>query len=649
MNHGYIRVGAATPQVKVADCPYNMDSILSSIAAAREKQVKILVFPELSITSYTCGDLFQQQALLDSGEEQLKRLVEYTQGLDMVVVVGLPVRCDQQIFNCAVMLSGGRILGVVPKTFIPGHSEFYEERWFASSVNSLSSSVTLGGQEVPFGGDLLFQCTEYPDLCIGIEVSEDLWMPIPPSASQCLHGATLILNPSASNETVGKHEYRRALVQQQSARCMAGYVYASAGQGESTTDMVFSGHSMIGENGVILAESERFSAPPQLVFSEVDIDRLVSDRRKNTSFMDLMGSSMFQRQEYRIVPFHLKPHPTPRLSRFIAPYPFVPEDQEERDARCEEIFAMQIAGLAKRMAHTKASTAVLGVSGGLDSTLALLVSIGTFDKLGLDRKNILGITMPGFGTSDRTYQNSVQLVKSLGASLREISIRDACLLHFQDIGHNPDVLDATYENTQARERTQILMNIANQTNGLMIGPGDLSELALGWTTYNGDHMSMYAVNVGVPKTLVRHLVAWAADRMAEPSVKATLLDILDTPVSPELLPAANNGDIEQRTEDIIGPYELHDFFLYYMVRFGFRPAKIFFLACHAFRNVYSDESILKWLKVFYRRFFTHQFKRSCLPDGPKVGSVNLSPRSDWKMPSDASYRIWMEELDALQL
>lgn len=647
VTYGMIRVGAVAPDLQVGNCPYNTDKLIEAIMDANNKDIRILVFPELCITSYTCGDLFQQRTLLQSAAAQFNRLVAFSNHYDMLILVGIPVQADNQLFNCAVLIHKGRILGAVPKTYIPGHSEFYEERWFASAANALSNHVKLCGQEVPFGTDLLFKDTEIPGLCLGIEICEDLWVPIPPSSFHALHGATLILNPSASNEVVGKNEYRKNLILQQSARCIAGYIYSSAGQGESTTDVVFSGHGLIGENGTILAESDRFSLNPECIYTEIDIERLMSDRQKSTSFMSLMGANCSLYKNYRFLPFTLQPNLHQKLSRVIDPYPFVPGNQDLRDIRCQEIFTIQMVGLSKRILHTKMQKVVIGISGGLDSTLALLVCTKAFDRLHINRQNIIGITMPGFGTTDRTYQNALDLMKALGITLREISIRDACMQHFQDIGHDPSQHDVTYENTQARERTQILMDIANQESGLVVGTGDLSELALGWATYNGDHMSMYGVNTGVPKTLVRYLVSWVADHVADPDSKATLLDILNTPVSPELLPADENGNIDQKTEELVGPYELHDFFLYQMVRFGTSPKKIAYLAEIAFQNKYERSIINHWLKIFYIRFFTQQFKRSCLPDGPKVGSICLSPRGDWRMPSDASYQIWIDTIDAL--
>lgn len=645
MSYGFIRVAAAIPDVKVADCKYNMGRMIYLVNEALKNDVQIVVFPELSITAYTCADLFQQELLLHHAEEQLNELISVTCNTSIIIIAGMPVKADNQLFNCAVVLQGGKVLAAIPKSYIPNHSEFYEKRWFASAANALSDAVTLCSQHVPFGTNILVR---HGRLCFGIEICEDLWVPVPPSSFHCMQGANVIFNLSASNEVIGKHKYRQELIKQQSARCIAGYVYVSAGVGESTTDVVFSGHAVIAENGSIVAESKRFEQQDQLIVSEIDVERLVADRQKSTSFMGLANTEIVKNKDYLILDCTLKNIDLNILHRMVEPYPFVPHGDVERNQRCEEIFSIQVAGLAKRLSHTGSKRAVIGISGGLDSTLALLVTAKTFDKLGLPRKNILGVTMPGFGTTGRTYNNAIALMKSLGITIQEINIKDACLQHFKDIGHHPDIHDVTYENTQARERTQILMDLANKEKGLVIGTGDLSELALGWATYNGDHMSMYAVNSGIPKTLVRFLVKWVAENLVKAESKDTLTDILDTPVSPELLPANDKGEINQKTEDIVGPYELHDFFLYQIVRFGFPPRKVLFLAELAFKDKFSKKTILQWLKVFYRRFFTQQFKRSCLPDGPKVGSINLSPRGDWRMPSDASYRLWIDELESIQ-
>lgn len=640
MNNGFVRVAAVVPSLKVADCEYNCNKIIENIKKALQHKVQYIVFPELCITAYTCGDLFHQDTLLKGAEAGLNKIILETSQSNMVVIVGMPVLLDNQLFNCAVVIQSGNILGVVPKTFIPGYSEFYEERWFAGGNSKLSDIITLCGQNVPFGTDILFEAKEDSKLVFGIEICEDLWVPIPPSSYQALAGALLLFNLSASNEVVGKNEYRKCLVSQQSARCFSGYVYTSSGIDESTTDVVFSGHAVIADYGNVVAESERFTYDDQLIISEIDVGKLLNDRIKNTSLMGLPVDKKFRRVEYSLENIEIT-----SLSRQINTHPFVPSNPELRDIRCREIFSIQTSGLAKRIKHTGLKHAVIGISGGLDSTLALLVTLKTFDKLGLPRENIQAITMPGFGTTNETYSNAVELIKLTGASFKEINIKQACLQHFNDIGHDPSIHDVTYENVQARERTQILMDIANKTGGLVIGTGDLSELAMGWSTYNGDHMSMYAVNCGVPKTLVKYLVQWAADNVMEKGTKEVLYRILETPISPELLPPDPSGAINQKTEDIIGPYELHDFYLYYAVRCGARPGKIMFLAQQAFKDSYDKETIKKWLKVFYKRFFSQQFKRSCLPDGPKVGTVSLSPRGDWRMPSDAQVDLWLKELE----
>ena len=625
MNNGFVRVAAAIPELRVADCDFNAARMADLVRKAEEEKVQIVSFPELSVTGYTCADLFFQQQLLDDAKKALNELQMLTFSTTAVIIVGMPLKVQNQLFNTAIVLQGGHILGVVPKTHLPNNNEFYEKRWFAPATATDIKSVSLSGEEVPFGTNLLFSDGKFS---FAIELCEDLWVPIPPSSQHVLHGADIIFNLSATNELIGKHAYLRQLIEQQSARCVAGYVYASAGAGESTTDVVYSGNGLIAENGKIIAHSERFCFEPQLIISEIDIERLQADRLRNTNFTNNKSNEVYRTvklEDAHFTQFDLK--------RSFDKHPFVPP-LHNREASCEEIFSIQIGGLAKRWKHTNVETVVLGISGGLDSTLALLVCVKTADKLEFDRKRIIGITMPGFGTTDRTYSNAVNLMKSLGITMLEISIKEASLQHFKDINHNPDQHDLTYENTQARERTQILMDIANKHNGLVIGTGDLSELALGWATYNGDHISMYGVNSGVPKTLVRYLVDFAEHQLDENS-KEILRDVLDTPVSPELLPADENGDIAQKTEHIVGPYELHDFFLYYMVRFGFSPAKILFLAKIAFIEIYDTETIEKWLRIFIKRFFSQQFKRSCMPDGPKVGSINLSPRGDWRMPSDA--------------
>ncbi|MDR2382504.1 MAG: NAD(+) synthase [Prevotellaceae bacterium] len=627
MNHGFLKVAAAIPEVKVADCEFNADKILKMIQSADCQGVEIICFPELALTSYTCGDLFFQEFLLENAKDALVKLVNETAQLDVISIAGLPLMHKDKIFNVAAVFGRGRIYGFVPKTYLPNYNEYYEKRWFASANDTADKEIFF---------DMKTTYAFTPKLLLGnnkvkfaIEICEDLWATNPPSAGHCIAGAHVIFNPSASNELVGKHKYRKALIAQQSARCMAGYVYSGAGWGESTTDIVFSGNAIISENGVQLNEAERFSFDEQIVVADIDIDRLRSLRTKNTSFTNYVDA-----HNYIFVPIDF-PEKETKISRSINPKPFVPKPETANES-FSEIFSIQVGGLAKRIMHTGIQRLITGISGGLDSTLALLVCIKTCDKLNIPRGNIIGVTMPGFGTTQRTYNNAIALMKELGVSVRTIDITKACIQHFDDIAHNPDIQDITYENTQARERTQILMDIANQCNGLVIGTGDLSELALGWTTYNGDHISMYAVNVSIPKTLVRSLVAWIADSLLEDSVKKILKDILDTPISPELLPANENQEITQATEEIVGPYELHDFFLYYLLRLGYSPSKIFFLAKIAFEDIYEHDTILKWMKVFYKRFFTQQFKRSCLPDGPKVGSVNLSPRGDWRMPSDAS-------------
>ena len=609
---------------------------------ASEKGVQIMAFPELAVTAYTCLDLFAQQTLLDNAEKALLKLVNDTADLDILTFVGIPLRTENRLFNTAVAFQGGRILGVVPKTHLSNYKEFQEQRWFTSALELQKPTINICGQEYPLDNYLLFNSGH---ISVGIEICEDLWVPVPPSSLLAMKGANIIFNISASNELIGKHNYLSSLICQQSARCIAGYVYASSGFGESSTDLVFAGNGIIAENGNLLAKSPRFTMEEQLVVSEIDIETLQNDRMVNNSFM--RGAADLLKKEIQTIDFEVRVPDGFCLTRPVDPHPFTPSGDALKE-RCEEIFQIQVAGLAKRMLHAHAQTAVVGISGGLDSTLALLVTVMTFDALKMPREQIIGITMPGFGTTGRTYNNAVNLIRSLGVTLKEISIKEACLQHFKDINHDPSVHDVTYENSQARERTQILMDVANQENGLVIGTGDLSELALGWCTYNGDHMSMYAVNASIPKTLVRHLVAYLARDNAEKdeALRDVLEDILDTPVSPELLPAVQ-GQISQKTEDLVGPYELHDFFLYYLLRWGYSPRKIYRLAQYALGGQYSREVILKWLKTFYRRFFSQQFKRNCLPDGPKVGTVALSPRGDWRMPSDAQWTLWQTELETL--
>ncbi len=643
--YGFIRVGSALPKCKLADCIYNTEELIQILQQANEKQIQILVFPELSITAYTCGDLFFQHSLLEYAEKGLNDIIKASQNIDVFAVVGTPVVIDNQLFNCAVAIYKGNILGVVPKSYLPNYSEFQEKRWFSPAKQLLSSEIVLCGQKIPVGTDLIFKAEQIPYCKIGIEICEDLWSVIPPSSYQALSGATILLNPSASNELASKYDYRKQLISQQSSRCIAVYVYSSSGVGESTQDMVFSGHGLIYENGTLLKESERFIKETQLIYADVDLELLQNDRMKNTTFSE----NQYCHTAFREITFSMKPQTNiEELQRIVKPHPFIPENNEYLDKRCQDIFNIQVAGLARRIEHTKAKSVVVGISGGLDSTLALLVSVKACDYLGISAKHVIGITMPGFGTTDRTYQNALSLMEALGIQTREISIQKAALQHFEDIGHDASIHDVTYENTQARERTQILMDIANKENGFVVGTGDLSELALGWATYNGDHMSMYGVNAGVPKTLIRVLVRWIAE-YGSLSQKANeiLLDVLDTPVSPELLPPDEKGNINQKTEEIVGPYELHDFFLYYVVRFGFSPSKILFLAEYAFKGEYERETLLKWLKNFYHRFFMQQFKRSCMPDGPKVGTISLSPRGDWRMPSDAFNHVWVEEVNKL--
>ncbi len=640
MKHGFIRIAAAVPNLKVANIEYNSNSIQSLILRAEEMKAQFVVFPELSMTAYTCGDLFHQQTLLSSAETQLDNILKMTSETSVVAILGMPISLDNQLFNCGVAIQSGNILGVVPKSYIPGYSEYYEERWFASGMRALSKEVSLCGQLVPFGIDILFEGDKDKSVCFGIEVCEDLWAPIPPSSYQAISGATLLFNLSASNEVIGKYEYRKNLVALQSGKCIAGYVYTSAGINESSTDLVFGGHAIIAENGSILTESERFSNESQMIFSEIDIERLKNDRLKNTSYMELAHD-----KSYRRVKFNYTDYDFSSLNRSIDPHPFVPSNDSTRNERCREIFSIQTSGLGKRVTHTGLKHAVIGISGGLDSTLALLVTAKTFDTLGISRKNIFAVTMPGFGTTDRTYNNAIELMKSMGVTVEEIDIKESCLLHFKDIRHDANVHDTTYENVQARERTQILMDIANKVGGLVIGTCDLSEIALGWSTYNGDHMSMYSVNCGIPKTLVKFLVKWVADNMTDEKTQNVLNSVLNTPISPELLPPDAYGKITQKTEAVVGPYELHDFFLYHIVRYGAAPSKVLFLAERAFVNAYDRDEIKHWLDVFYRRFFSQQFKRSCMPDGPKVGTISLSPRGDWRMPSDADASLWLKELE----
>lgn len=639
MKYGFVKVAAAVPAVRVADVAYNVQEIEKLIALADGQGVELLCFPELSLTGYTCQDLFQEQLLIMKSEEGLLRLLDFTRQLDIVSVVGLPVQAGGVLLNCAAVIQGGALLGVVPKTYLPNYGQFYEKRWFASSQDLNATNIYLAGTPITLSAEpKLFQMG---DVKFGVEICEDVWAPIPPSNNLTMAGADIIVNLSASDELIGKHRYLRSLLAQQSARTMSGYVYASSGFGESTQDVVYGGNAMIFENGRLLVEGDRFSFQPQLKSTQIDVERLRTERYANSTFINAQRGA-----HAAIIPAKTPLGKDFVLTRSVNPHPFIPADEEMSDS-CEEILNIQTSGLAKRLIHTHCEHVVLGISGGLDSTLALLICVRTFDKMGLDRKGIIGVTMPGFGTTDRTHDNAASLMQSLGISQMEISIAAAVTQHFADIGHDASIHDATYENSQARERTQILMDLANKCNALVVGTGDLSELALGWATYNGDHMSMYGVNGGVPKTLIQYLVRYNAQLPQFAAVHDTLLDIVDTPISPELTPADEEGNIKQKTEDLVGPYELHDFFLYYMLRFGFRPAKIYMLAQRAFDGIYDDSTIKKWLTIFCRRFFSQQFKRSCLPDGPKVGSISLSPRGDWRMPSDACSTLWIKECEEL--
>ena len=645
MEYGFYTVASAIPSVRVADCDYNLSAIESIVDEAVAKGVGILAFPELCITGYTCQDLFLQDFLIDKAEDSVRKLMDYTVSKDIILVVGVPVRTNGMLLNCAAVLQKGTIVGMVVKKFLPNYNEFYEKRWFSSS-NDITDDINLeyAGENVRLSArQPLFQT--HDGVVFGVELCEDLWSPLPPSTEMTLAGADIIVNLSASDELIGKHEYLLSLVSQQSARLICGYVYSGCGFGESTQDVVYGGNALIFENGAMLAASERFVTSPQLVVSQIDVERIRGERRRNTSFAHAMhGMSL---PMVKCKPSEPKQIHTSSFIRKIDRHPFIPHTNDMTKS-CNEIFNIQVAGLAKRLVHTNCHTVVVGVSGGLDSTLALLVCTRTFDKIGYDRKGIVGVTMPGFGTTDRTYNNAISLMRELGVTIKEINISDSVIQHFKDIGHDASIHDVTYENCQARERTQILMDLSNKLGGMVVGTGDLSELALGWATYNGDHMSMYGVNVSIPKTLIRHLVGYVANNEVGGKAHETLMDIIDTPISPELIPADDNGEIKQKTEDLVGPYELHDFFIFYTLRYGFSPKKVYFLCRQAFDgDEYSNDTIKHWLKVFYRRFFTQQFKRSCLPDGPKVGSVSLSPRGDWRMPSDASYNIWLKECECL--
>lgn len=638
MKNGFVKVAAATPDIRVADVEFNTQNIINAMEEAQKNGAKILVFPELCVTGYTCSDLFDHSVLLKASRKALLEIAENTNDKDMLVFVGAPLEVNGKLYNVAAAMNQGEIIGFTTKTFLPNYGEFYEMRQFTPGPQTVRE-ITFEGKKIPFGPQILFQAEGMEELVVAAEICEDVWSPVPPSIQAALEGATVIVNCSASDETIGKDTYRRALISGQSARLISGYIYANAGEGESTTDLVFGGHNIIAENGTVLKESSRYVN--EIIYSELDLQRITGERRKNTTFQSLDEETLVR------VPFTVEETKT-FLTRTFPKKPFVPSDEQTRAQRCEEILTIQAMGLKKRLAHTNARTAVVGISGGLDSTLALLVTARAFDMLGRDKKDIIAVTMPCFGTTDRTYQNACEMSKKVGATLIEVPIADAVNIHFRDIGHDPEDHSVTYENCQARERTQVLMDIANKTWGMVIGTGDLSELALGWATYNGDHMSMYGVNASVPKTLVRHLVKYAADDTKDEALKNVLYDVLDTPVSPELLPP-KDGDIAQKTEDLVGPYELHDFFLYFMLRFGYEPSKIFRIACMTFDGEYDKETIFKWLETFCRRFFSQQFKRSCLPDGPKVGTVALSPRGDWRMPSDACVAVWMKDLEACRV
>lgn len=637
MDYGFIKVAAATPKIKVADVDCNTELICNQIDEAAKNGAKVLVFPELCLTGYTCSDLFWQSLMLEKVKEKTIEIARYSKDYDMLIMIGIPYEHNGKLYNVGVVLHKGKILGMVTKKHLPNYSEFYEARHFTKGFEKVVT-VDFAGQKVPMGMNILFKCENRPDMVIGVEICEDLWVPNPPSIRHTMAGATIIANLSASDEVTGKSIYRRDLVAGQSARLICGYIYADAGEGESSTDLVYSAHNMIAENGRMLAEAKRFIN--QTVYGDIDLDRIKNERRKMTTH------DSKDEEDYTVVTFEMNMDNN-ELSAKINNMPFVPGDIAKRNERCEEILTIQAMGLKKRLEHTNAKSAVIGISGGLDSTLALLVTVRAFDMLGRDRKGIVAVTMPGFGTTDRTYDNALKMIEKLGTTFIEINISDAANEHFKAIGHDSSIHDVTYENVQARQRTLYLMNLANQYNGFVVGTGDLSELALGWATYNGDHMSMYGVNASIPKTLVRHLVRYYADTCDDIELNKVLMDVLDTPVSPELLPPQDNGEIAQKTEDLVGPYELHDFFMYYMLRLGYTPKKIYYLARNAFEGIYDDETILKWLKTFYRRFFAQQFKRSCLPDGPKVGTVAVSPRGDLRMPSDACATIWLKELEEI--
>ncbi len=644
MQNGFIKVASAIPAVKVANCNYNLQQIETIIATSEGKGVEILVFPELSITGYTCQDLFRQRVLLEEAELSILKLLDFTRNLDIITIIGAPVIVGDLLLNCGIVLQKGNILGIVPKTFLPNYCEFYEKRWFASSQDLKPTEIRFAGNKIVINSTPKVFCT-CDGVRFGVEICEDVWAPVPPSNNLAMAGAELIFNLSASDELIGKHAYLTKLISQQSARTITGYIYSGCGFGESTQDVVYGGNALIYENGNLLERSERFSLTPQTVIAEIDVEKLRNERRANSTYANAQRG--FEADFINAFTIGIKDF---QLSRNINPLPFIPQAENIKES-CNEIFSIQVMGLAKRLVHTGCRTVVIGISGGLDSTLALLVCVKTFDKLGYDRMGIVGVTMPGFGTTDRTHDNAVKLMQGLGISIKEINISTSVIQHFQDIGQDINIHDITYENSQARERTQILMDLSNKLSGMVIGTGDLSELALGWATYNGDHMSMYGVNCSIPKTLIKYLVRHVADNEVDDETHAILMDIIDTPISPELIPADDNGDITQKTEDLMRPYELHDFFLYNFLRFGFSPTKLFMMAKKAFDGsdsrveVYEDSEIKHWLKTFLRRFFSQQFKRSCFPDGPKVGSVSLSPRGDWRMPSDADSTVWIDELD----
>lgn len=644
-NYGFVRIGSAVPIVEVANCKYNVENIYKLIKEAESNNIAILNFPELCITGYTCADLFHQTTLIEEAEKQICRLLELTKDVDMLITVGTPIMVKGKLYNCALVMFKGKILNIYSKTYIPNKNEFYEKRWFYEGNEYDVISICYCNQHVIISNNVLIQHKYMSDLIIGIEICEDLWSPIPPSTYQTLAGAAVILNLSASNDLIGKSDYRKEIVKSQSSKSICAYIYTSAGFGESSTDLVFGGHCLIYESGTLLKENSKYNLNNQLMYEDIDLEKIVANRVRSTSFFDC---SNINSKEFKYVNFDVEIKDS-KLEREIDAYPFIPKDVKTINERCNEIFNIQIMGLSKRIKHINAKSMVVGISGGLDSTLALLVCAKTCDLLGLNRKSIIAVTMPGFGTTDRTYNNAVNMIKSLGATFREISIKEAVIGHFNDLNHDINNKNVVYENSQARERTQILMDVANQESGLVIGTGDLSELVLGWATYNGDQMSMYGVNASIPKTLIKYVVRWIAEYEFKDSIREVLLDVVNTPVSPELLPPDVNGKIAQKTEELVGPYELHDFFIYNVLRFGYEPEKIYYIGCKAFKDKYSNQTILKWLRNFYYRFFAQQYKRTCMPDGPKVGTISLSPRGDLRMPTDASSKIWLEQLDKITI